>query len=274
MRVLRGLGLFVAGAVVSLTATTFAQNQTPNRGIVGLNHVGLSVPDLDKAVEYYTKTMGFPEAFRFVNASGQVQLVYVQVSKDTFVELQPANAQRPPGITHFGLHVENMAAATAMFKARGAAVGETTVSGTKAILSNIVDPNGVRAELAELPPDWPDPDFKAGPLLVCRALTGNSRQVEVSLRPGARKRQTGNAPSPADLCEAHLVATADKPIVATRQLGCFDKVPGNDGSARLGYLAAQGYDWRADDMARPCESREEFAPPADQFLALHRLRFT
>ncbi len=81
MRVLRGLGLFVAGAVVGLTATTFAQNQTPNRGIVGLNHVGLSVPDLDKAVEYYTKTMGFPEAFRFVNASGQVQLVYVQAPR-------------------------------------------------------------------------------------------------------------------------------------------------------------------------------------------------
>jgi hypothetical protein len=66
------------------------------------------------------------------------------------------------------------------------------------------------------------------------ALTGlrrAHRQVsagrEVSLRPGARKRQTGNAPSPADLCEAHLVATDDKPIVATRQLACFDKVPGN-----------------------------------------------
>src|SRR5262249_61297436 len=70
-----------------------------------------------------------------------------------FGELQRGNAERPPGITHFGLHVDNMAAATAMFKARGAAVGETTVSGTKAILSNIADPNGIRAELAELPPE-------------------------------------------------------------------------------------------------------------------------
>ena len=155
MQVLRGLGLFVAGAVVGLTATTFAQNQTPNRGIVGLNHVGLSVPDLDKAVEYYTKTMGFPEAFRLANASGQVQLVYVQISRNTFVELQPANAQRPPGITHFGVHVDNMAAATAMFKERGANVGPTTISGTKAVLSYVVDPNGIRMELAELPPESP-----------------------------------------------------------------------------------------------------------------------
>ncbi len=150
---MRGLALFVAGTLVGVAVTAVAQTQTPNRGIVALNHVGLSVPDIDKAVEYYTKTMGFPEAFRFANAAGQVQLVYVQVSKNTFVELQPANAQRPPGITHFGVHVENMAAATAMFKARGAAVGETTVSGTKAILSNIVDPSGIRMELAELPPE-------------------------------------------------------------------------------------------------------------------------
>jgi catechol 2,3-dioxygenase-like lactoylglutathione lyase family enzyme len=151
--IMRALVLFGAGTLVGVAVSAVAQSQTPNHGIVGLNHVGLSVPDLDKAVEFYTKTMGFPEAFRLNNASGQVQLVYVQISQNTFVELQPANAQRPPGITHFGLHVENMAAAMAMFRQRGAAVGETTVSGTKAILSNIVDPNGVRMELAELPPE-------------------------------------------------------------------------------------------------------------------------
>ena len=150
---MRGLTLFVAGTLVGLAATSVAQNQTPNHGIVGLNHVAIAVPDLDKAVEYYTKTMGFPEAFRIKTPAGQVQLVYVQISQNTFIELQPANAQRPPGIYHFGLHVENIAAATAMFKARGADVKETTVSGTKAILSNVIDPNGVRTELLELPPE-------------------------------------------------------------------------------------------------------------------------
>ena len=150
---MRGLAIFITGAAVGLAAGALAQNTTPNRGIVGLNHVALSVPDLNKAVEYYTKTMGFPEAFRSVNAQGEVQLVYVQISQNTFIELQPANAQRPPGINHFGLHVENMGAATAMFKSRGANVLETRVSPTKAILSNIIDPNGVRTELAELPPE-------------------------------------------------------------------------------------------------------------------------
>jgi catechol 2,3-dioxygenase-like lactoylglutathione lyase family enzyme len=150
---MRGVALFIAGAVVGLAASAVAQNTSPNHGIVGINHVALAVPDLDKAVEYYTKTMGFPEAFRVKNAQGQVQLVYVQVSQNTFIELQTVNAQRPQGIYHFGVVVDNMPAAVAMFKERGASVGETNNSATKAVLNNIVDPNGVRMELLELPPD-------------------------------------------------------------------------------------------------------------------------
>jgi len=116
---MRSFLLFVAGILVGLgVQSVVAQNR--NSGIVGLNHVGISVPDIDKAVAYYTKTLGFPEAFRNNDEKGQPTLVYVQISRNTFVELQPANPQRPPGINHFGLHVENMAAATAMFKQRGA----------------------------------------------------------------------------------------------------------------------------------------------------------
>ena len=148
---MRGLFLFVAGILVGLAVQAVAQS--PNRGIVALNHVAISVPNLDEAVTYYTKTMGFPEAFRSTDEKGQTTLVYVQISKNTFVELQPANPQRPPGINHFGVHVENMGAATAMFKQRGANVSEIRASATKAILSNITDLNGVRIELAELPPE-------------------------------------------------------------------------------------------------------------------------
>ena len=149
---MRGFLLFVAGILVGLAVqTAFAQSQ--NRGIVGLNHVGISVPNLDEAVAYYTKTMGFPEAFRSKDEKGQTTLVYVQISRNTFVELQPANPQRPPGINHLGLHVENMGAAITMFKQRGANITESRVSPTKAILSNITDLNGVRIELAELPPE-------------------------------------------------------------------------------------------------------------------------
>ncbi len=147
---MRGLYIFIGGTLVGLAVQmAIAQNQ--NRDIVGVNHVGLSVENLDEAVAYYTETMGFPEAFRITNDEGQIALVYVQVSENTFVELQPANAQRPPGISHFGVHVENMAAVTEMFKQRGAEVTEIRLSSTNAILSNVIDLNGIRMELAELP---------------------------------------------------------------------------------------------------------------------------
>jgi len=145
--------LFVAGLLVGLAVQTgVAQNLTPNRGLVGLNHVGMSVPNLNDAVTYYTKTLGFPEAFRNLDEKGQPTLVYVQISKNTFVELQPANG-RPTGINHLGIHVEKMPDATAMFKQRGANVSEIRTSPTKAILSNITDLNEIRIELAELPPE-------------------------------------------------------------------------------------------------------------------------
>jgi catechol 2,3-dioxygenase-like lactoylglutathione lyase family enzyme len=152
---MRGVAVFVAGALagVAITAAVAQSSLSPNKGVVAMNHVGIIVPDLDKAVEFYTKTMGFPEAFRFINPqSKQVQLVYVQISQNTFVELQPANG-RPLGVSHFGLHVENTKDAVAMFKARGAKTEDINVSGTKAILSNITDPFGNRMELAELPPE-------------------------------------------------------------------------------------------------------------------------
>jgi catechol 2,3-dioxygenase-like lactoylglutathione lyase family enzyme len=149
---MRSVLLFVSGILVALGVQALIA-QSPNHGIVGLNHVGISVPNLDQAVTYYTKTMGFPEAFRNLDDKGKPTLVYVQISKNTFLELLPASPDRPPGLNHFGVVVDKMTDATAMFKQRGANVAEIRLSGTKAILSNVTDPNGVRMELLELPPE-------------------------------------------------------------------------------------------------------------------------
>lgn len=151
---MRGLLLFAAGLLVGLAVRT-ALAQSQNQGIVALDHVGISVPNLDEAVKYYSQTLGFPEAFRNLDEKGKPTLVFVQISRNTFLELQPASPDLPPGLTHFGVQVENMGAATAMFKRRGANVSEALVTGTKAILSNVTGPNGVRMELLELPAGSP-----------------------------------------------------------------------------------------------------------------------
>jgi methylmalonyl-CoA/ethylmalonyl-CoA epimerase len=149
---MRGLSLFAGGILVGL-AVQMAVAQNHNRNLVGVNHVGIAVPDIDAAVTYYTETMGFPEAFRITNDAGQIALVYVQVSENTFVELQPVNENRPAGLNHFGVHVNDMESVIDMFRGRGADVQDSRLSSTHAILSNVIDPNGIRMELSELPPE-------------------------------------------------------------------------------------------------------------------------
>jgi catechol 2,3-dioxygenase-like lactoylglutathione lyase family enzyme len=153
---MRGFALFATGIIIGLGVTAGAQSLSPNHGVVGLSFVSVSVPNLYTAVEYYTKTLGFPEAYRQFTAAGGLQFVIVQVSKDTFIQLQPATAQRPPGIEHLALQVENLSEVTAMFKQRGATVSDITVNKTtKMDHANLTDPNGIRTELIELPPDSP-----------------------------------------------------------------------------------------------------------------------
>lgn len=147
---MRGLYLFFAGILFAV-AVQVAIAQSQNRGIVRMNHVGISTPDIEGTIAYYTETMGFPEAFRVTNDSGQIALVYVQVSENSFLELQPSNDERPPGLSHFGVVVEDIDSAIAMWRERGVEVQDSRVSGTKAVLSNIFDANGVRMELLELP---------------------------------------------------------------------------------------------------------------------------
>ena len=145
--------LFFAGLTVGLTMQAVLA-QGGNRGVVMMNHLGVNVPDIPQAVSYYTEKMGYKEAFRVAGDNGQPTLVYMQISQNTFLELNQANAQRPAGVTHYGLVVDKAAAAVKMFRDRGLMVTDATVSaGTKAVLANITDPYVGRIELVEITPD-------------------------------------------------------------------------------------------------------------------------
>ena len=149
---MRGAMLFAAGLFAGL-ALQISTAQNAGSGVVMMNHVGISVPNVDEAARYYTQKMGYKEAFRVNDEKGQPRLVYMQISKNTFLELNPVTPQRPAGFSHYGLHVENASQAVAMFRAKGLTVSDTTLSDTRAILANITDPYMGRIELTELPPE-------------------------------------------------------------------------------------------------------------------------
>jgi catechol 2,3-dioxygenase-like lactoylglutathione lyase family enzyme len=120
-----------------------------------LNHVAIAVDNFDDVFNFYTQKMGFPEAFTVRDAAGKPTLAYVQASRNTFIELQQANASRRPGLNHFGLHVQNLKAVAATLKERGVTVDDIRVRPDDASVANASDPNGIRIEMFEFGPGSP-----------------------------------------------------------------------------------------------------------------------
>lgn len=152
---LRGVTLFVAGLVVGTVLMQPSAAQENKRTPLRLNHVGIAVTDYDKSLDFYTKVMGYRIAFKFPpSPDGKPTTTYFQISKDTFLEMAPATDKVPAGFTHMGIETTDIKGTLAQLRATGAHVEDMRVSGpTKALLSNILDPSGIRAELIELTPD-------------------------------------------------------------------------------------------------------------------------
>jgi len=147
--------VFLMGLLLGATiAPGFAQGDRL-AGENYVNHVAIAVENFDEAFAFYTQKMGFREAFTIRDAKGQPTLAYVQANRNTFVELQQANATRRPGLNHFGLHVENLKATVATLKQRGVTVEEPRIRPDDSSVANATDPGGIRIEMFEFGPGSP-----------------------------------------------------------------------------------------------------------------------
>ena len=139
--------VFVAGILVGTAIqTTVAQSPRPN---LRLNHVAISVKDLPEAVKFYQEKLGFNEVVRNPNGMS----AYIQVSRDTFLELQ-ASPDRPIGqVTHFGMETNDIKTTVGQLRQRGLMVSEPGAPSafTGGILANVTDPVYGRIELSEQP---------------------------------------------------------------------------------------------------------------------------
>lgn len=150
---LRGVALFVAGIVVgTVMIKPSAAQENSNTGL-RLNHVGIAVKDFQESMNYYTKVMGFRVAFA-LGTPDKPSTTYLQISRDTFLEIAPASANAPAGtITHIGIQAEDADATVTRLRGLGAMVTDARVSAqSKSKLANVTDPNGIRMELNELVP--------------------------------------------------------------------------------------------------------------------------
>ena len=153
MRWMRGLMLLTAGILIGMFATQPSAAPQEKAAGIRLNHFGLYVKNLDESVDFYTKTMGFREAFSVKDKDGKPALVYLQINRDTFVELAPSTADRPVGVSHIGIWADDLNKTVTILRERGVKMDNPISGGTKALLTNMFEPNGVRLELLEYPPE-------------------------------------------------------------------------------------------------------------------------
>jgi catechol 2,3-dioxygenase-like lactoylglutathione lyase family enzyme len=126
------------------------QNQNPG---LRLNHVGIYAKDYDASLRFYTQTVGLREAFTIKDANGKPTLTYLQINKDTFLEIAPATAERPAGLSHIGIWPDDLSKTVAALRQRGVKVDDPRTGATKTSITNATDPDGVRLELLDFLPD-------------------------------------------------------------------------------------------------------------------------
>jgi catechol 2,3-dioxygenase-like lactoylglutathione lyase family enzyme len=145
--------VFLLGIVLGSAISTGLAQGTRIAGTAGVNHVALSVDNFDDALQFYTQKMGFRQVLNMRNDQNQPTLAFVQAGRDTFLELAPSNANRPAGISHFGLLVDDINGTVAALRQRGVMASEPRNVGEEWMVANVTAPGGIRIELTQLGPN-------------------------------------------------------------------------------------------------------------------------
>jgi catechol 2,3-dioxygenase-like lactoylglutathione lyase family enzyme len=147
--------IFVLGLVVGLAVRPGIAQDRRLPGMQGINHLAFATAKYDEMLRFYTQTLGFAEVLTRRDDAGRPTLTYLQASRATFIELMPSSATRPPGFTHFGIHVDDVRAVAARLEERGIRPGQPRTIGSGSLTVSITDPDGNRFEVSELPADSP-----------------------------------------------------------------------------------------------------------------------
>jgi catechol 2,3-dioxygenase-like lactoylglutathione lyase family enzyme len=145
--------LFVAGTIFGvLLMQPGSAQQTPVTGL-RLNHVGIYAKDFNESMRFYTQTMGLREAFTIRDVNGNPTLAYLHITRDTFLEVAPATAERPAGLSHIGIWPQDLTATVNTLRQRSIQIADPRTGATRTSITNVTDPNGVRLEFLDFLPD-------------------------------------------------------------------------------------------------------------------------
>ena len=113
---------------------------------LSLDHVNMTVKDLEESVNFYGELFGFvekkdqPEQMSKIIGNENIKLCLYE----------DANLEIGDGLNHFGFHVENFQEIVEKCKSMDIAMPYGVVKWEKSRSVYIVDPNGYEVELSEL----------------------------------------------------------------------------------------------------------------------------
>ena len=129
--------------------------------ITGIGHIAITCKDIDTSLDFYTRILGLPEAFRMNNDDGSLWMVYVKTGSDDFLELfarggdQLDIPQNASGFKHLCLWVDDIETTLHDLRTKGLDVDPDGIRTGRSKCKQyfIADPDGVRIELMQLMPE-------------------------------------------------------------------------------------------------------------------------
>jgi lactoylglutathione lyase len=131
--------------------------------ITGIAHLAITVKDMEKSLDFYTRALGFKKAFEIPDPqTGKPWIQYLHIGGGQFIELFYNGTKDNPwsedlrGFNHICLNVDDIHAVVGRLKQAGV---ETTDGPKQGSDSNwqawIMDPDGIRIELMQIDPASP-----------------------------------------------------------------------------------------------------------------------
>jgi catechol 2,3-dioxygenase-like lactoylglutathione lyase family enzyme len=130
--------------------------------ITRISHAGFIVKDLERSLHFYCQVLGFKRLYELSGKAAGVSFtaVYLQISRDQFLELFPGGTTESPwnmqtiGYSHLCLEVDNLDESVELIKANGIPfLVPPCIGQDRTRLFWVQDPDGNKIEFMQFQPD-------------------------------------------------------------------------------------------------------------------------
>lgn len=97
-------------AVIVASSCLFAQSNAQRPHILGLAHVAVRVGDMGMTRAFYETILGYAEPFTLNDGKGRIEVAFVKVNDQQYVELFAGEARSRGQFDHFALYTDDIAA--------------------------------------------------------------------------------------------------------------------------------------------------------------------